>query len=374
MRFRRTTTAVLALLVLGGCTTDVEGEPWSAVPVAPYDHAPLGEDSVARPVSTDGDIARVAEGLTAAGFSCAQVRANDAAVQVHCLLRTPPTPSSVDPDVTTVDLVTTPDGRLQYASVALPDKHLDPAYPPPATYDRALVDVLAASLFRLWPDDADDVRAVLDELAAYNPGWDAGDPRPPQRRTVRAGAAEYLVAEIADVGTRTVDRDPALELFVTTPLVEDRAWPYGSEHYARTSVEAAPGLEAGGFDCYGPIERPCTRPAGNQQVDYLTFADTDRVLTASVGAGGGLDASGNTEPLSAWGFPQGLSFLTDAVRPAVEQRVDEARRTGEPFTGIVAGTWLDLDASRSPVPQPDGSYAVRVQLTVGAPLVRLPSE
>jgi hypothetical protein len=61
----------------------------------------------------------------------------------------------------------------------------------------------------------------------------------------------------------------------------------------------------------------------------------------------------------------------DDVRPAVEARLDEARRTGEPFLGIVAGVLLDLQTSRIPA-GPDGSYAVRVEVTIGAPLVPLP--
>ncbi|NEK87180.1 hypothetical protein GCU60_15670 [Blastococcus saxobsidens] len=372
--FRHSAALVLAAcLVLPGCSTAVLGQAWPATPTAPYEHPPMDEDSVVRPVSTKGDVARVADGLAAAGFFCAQVRANDAAVQVRCLRRLPASPPAADAEVTTMDLVTTPAGALQYAHVELPEKPLDPSVVPQPSGE-ALLAVLDASLFRLWPEDGQDMRDAVAELAAVrSPGWDPTDPRPPEQRTVRTDSAQYVVAEVPGHGA--VHADPALELTVTTPLVEDHSWPYGSEHYARTTVEAAPGLEAGGFDCYGDIEQPCTRPAGNQQIDYETFAGTDRVLTASVGIGGGVvDRAVGMPPLADWGFPQGLTFLTAEVRSAVEQRVDEARRTGEPFTGIVAGVWLDLDASRSPVTQPDGSYAVRVQVTVGAPLVPLPSE
>ncbi|MGY2066753.1 hypothetical protein [Blastococcus sp. SYSU DS0619] len=369
---RAATLPLAACLLLAGCSTSVLGEPWPSTPTAPYDHPPLREDSVARPVSAEGDIARVPDGLTAAGFFCAQVRANDAAVQVRCLRRTTSAPPAAEPAVTTVDLMTTPEGELQFAHVELPEKLLDPsAVQQP--HAEALMAVLDASLFRLWPEDDDGVRAVLDELAAYSPGWDPTDPRPPEQRTVRAGSARYVVTEIADAGYGTVDHDPALELTVTTPLVDDRSWPYGSEHYARATVEAAPGLEAGGFDCYGDIEQPCTRPAGNQQIDYRTFADTDRVLAVSFGIGGGvLDPAVGTPSLASWGFPQGLTFLTDAVRPAVEARLEEVRRTGEPFTGIVAGVLLDLQASATTV-SADGTYAVRVDVTIGAPLPELPS-
>jgi hypothetical protein len=116
-------------------------------------------------------------------------------------------------------------------------------------------------------------------------------------------------------------------------------------------------LEAGGFNCYGPEQSPCTRPAGNQQVSYTTLARTDQILTASIGMGGGI--------------PRGLTFLTPAVRTAVEKQLTHARLTGESFIGILNGTVVVLDA-RKTTPQPDGTYAVHVNLTVGAPLVTIP--
>jgi hypothetical protein len=346
--------------------------PW---PTAPYVHEPMNETSVAQPVATGGDVDRVAAALADAGFFCAQVRANDAARQIWCRQAVPRPDDRSTLDVTTVDIVTTPDGSLQYAGIDLPERSLAPGSGGRLYADR-LHHVLDSSLSRLWPEDADDVQAAVADLGHAAQGWDPNDPRRPESRTATTDHATYRVTEIADSGSPTVaqgyvDGNPALSLTVVTPLVQDATWPYGSEHYATTTVAAAPGLEAGGFDCYGPTEQPCTRPAGNQQIDYRTFANTDRILTVSFGAGGGvLDPAVGLEPLGGWGFPQGLTFLGDEVRAPVQERFEAARRTGESFTGIVAGVVVVLDAGRTPT-APDGTYGVHVQATVGTPLVEV---
>jgi hypothetical protein len=132
------------------------------------------------------------------------------------------------------------------------------------------------------------------------------------------------------------------------------------------------GLEAGGSNCYDPEQSPCTRPAGNQEVIYTTRARTDQILTASVGMGGGIHEPGQgLTSLAQWGLPRGLTFLTPGVRTAVEKQLTHTRLAGESFIGIVNGTVVVLDA-RKTTPQPDGTYAVHVNLTVGAPLVTVP--
>ena len=364
-------TVAVAALVVASTPELLPGTasppPW---PSAPYAHSPLHETSVAAPVALGGDVGIMVGGLEKVGFFCAQVRANDAAVQVWCRHAEPVD----DPDglaVTVVDLVSTPAGALQYAHVTLPDRPVTVTRAP-RPYRERLRAVLEASLLAVWPEDRDVVRAAVDDLGTSPRGWDPGDPREPETRTARTASATYTVSELPDVGYGTVDEDPALELMVSTLKLRQRSWPYGSEHYATTTVAAAPGLEAGGFDCYGDIEQPCTRPAGNQQIDYRTFEDTNRVLSIRFGVGGGvLDPAVGLEPLAAWGLPQGLTFLSEDVRPAVEERLAAVRASGESFTGIVAGVVVVLDARRTPV-SPDGAYGVHVQATIGTPLVTVP--
>ncbi|MBT2533984.1 hypothetical protein J7E83_18015 [Arthrobacter sp. ISL-48] len=332
----------------------------------------MNETSIAVPVASGGEAGTIAHSLKLAGFFCAQVRSNDTSRQIWC--RTSPSENG-DPGqsaVTHVDLVSALDGRLQYAHIGLPD-------PTGITWDpeqaKSLMSVLNASVLSLWPADTGPVSGAVDKVA--NPGTGLGkdrdDPRPPARESITTDHATYSVGEGRYFGEGiTVSGAPVLTLTVTTKVAKDRSWPYGGAHYATTTTAAAPGLEAGGFDCYGPEQSPCTRPAGNQQVNYTIRNGTDQILTASVGMGGGLSEPGQgLTSIAEWGFPQGLTFLTPTVRSAVERQLDRARLTGEPFIGIVEGTVVLLETRHTP-PQPDGTYAVRVDLTIGAPLPIIP--
>jgi hypothetical protein len=367
--------ATAALVLLGGSLTGcnaIDGNPGTWGPSQPYAHEPMNETSVAVPVASEGETGSVARSLEKAGFFCAQVRANDNARQIWCRLTTAGSVNSGESAVTRVDLVSTLDGHLQYAYIGLPDE-ADNTW----ETDRAanLMAVLDASILTLWPDDAGPVRGAANKVA--NPdtgvGKDRSDPRPPARASITTENATYAIGEGRYFGEGiTVSGSPTLTLTLTTKAATDRSWPYGGEHYAATTTAAAPGLEAGGFDCYGPQQSPCTRPAGNQQINYTTRGRTDQILTASVGMGGGiLQPAQGPSSIAEWGFPQGLSFLTDRVRRAVEQQLNHSRLTGESFIGILEGTTVVLEARRTP-PQQDGTYAVRVDLTVGAPLVTVP--
>lgn len=169
----------------------------------------------------------------------------------------------------------------------------------------------------------------------------------------------------------TVSGSPVLTLTVATKASKDRSWSFGGEHSATTAAAAA-GLESGGFDCCGPEPSRCTPPAGNQQVNYTTRVGTDQILTASVGMGGGIsEPAQGLSSIVEWGFPQGLTFLTPNVRASVETQLAHARLTGESYIGILEGTVVVLEARKTPQ-QPDGTYAVRVDLTIGAPLVTVP--
>ena len=374
--FRPGLRAVIAALVLLGGSVAlcdaIDGNPETWGPSEPYAHDPMNETSVAIPVASEGDVGSVARSLEKAGFFCAQVRANDTARQIWCRLATAGSTVSGESVVTRVDLVSTPNGRLQYAYLGLPDQ-VDTTWGTDRAAD--LMAMLDASILALWPDDAGPVRDTVNKVA--NPGTritkDRSDPRPPAQASITTGNATYAIGEGRYfVEGTSVSGAPALTLTVTTKAATDRSWPYGGEHYAKTTTAAAPGLEAGGFDCYGPEQSPCTRPAGNQEINYTTRGRTDQVLTAGVGMGGGiLEPAEGLTSITEWGFPQGLTFLTDRVRPAVEKQLNLARLTGESFIGVLEGTVVVIEARKTP-PQPDGTYAVRVDLTVGAPLVTVP--
>ena len=369
----RAVVATVALLggSLAGCDA-IGGNPGAWGPSEPYAHEPMNETSVAVPVASEGETGRVTRSLEKAGFFCAQVRANDTARQIWCRLATKGNTGSGDSAVTRVDLVSTPNGHLQYAHLGLPDQ-VDTTW----ETDRAenLMAMLDASILALWPDDAGPVRDAVDKVANHGTriAKDRSDPRPPARAGVTTGNATYAIGEGRYFGEGiSVSGAPVLTLTVTTKAATDRSWPYGGEHYAKTTTAAAPGLEAGGFDCYGPEQSPCTRPAGNQEINYTIRGRTDQILTAGVGMGGGiLEPAEGLSSITEWGFPQGLTFLTDRVRPAVEQQLNHSRLTGESFIGILEGTVVVIEARKTPT-QPGGTYAVHVDLTVGAPLVTVP--
>lgn len=356
-----------------GCgILDSRGQTWG--PLEPYEHEPMDETSMATPVSADGEVGALAAALERSGFFCAQVRSNSLARQIWCRAAVPPVATGDDPRVTTVDLVSTLDGQLQYAYFDLP-KSVSPR--PPSDPDQAqrLLTILEASVLKLWPEDASAIRAIVDDV--QKPPWlsvkDPSDPRPPSRASVTTDHARYNVGEGRFFGDGiTVHGDPVLTFTLMTDALMDHAWPFSGAHYATTTTAAAPGLEEGGFDCYGPQESPCTRPAGNQQVDYMTQGRTNQILTASVGISGGIKTPGEgLSSLASTGFPNGLTFLTPKVRAGVEKQLTHARLTGESFIGIIEGTVVILE-TRSTRPQPDGTYAVRVQLSVGVPLVTVP--
>lgn len=55
----------------------------------------------------------------------------------------------------------------------------------------------------------------------------------------------------------------------------------------------------------------------------------------------------------------------------MERQLTHARLAGESSVGILEGTVVVLEARKTPVQQ-DGSYAVCVDLTIGAPRVTVP--
>ncbi len=360
----------LALAGASGCSGQPVQPPG---PEDPYGHPRTLEDSVAVPVSTGGQVDLMAAGLRAAGFFCAQVRASATARQVWCRTVEQELTVRDGPSVSTVDVVTTPAGQVEYLRVNLPDPPVDLTSQMLGggwDADTRLAEILSASLLRVWPDDTADVRAVIAEVRDYGfgPGQSQHDPRTPRRATAHTEHADYFVGEgtFFAQGAKTSGAQP-LSFVAATDQLSD-SWPSSSAHSLATPVVAAPGLEAGGFDCYGDIKMPCVRVAGNQTVEYSTARGVDDVVKVSVFIGGGPNEDGGFSTLADRGFPHGLTFLTDAVRLGVETRLNQARHDGASFTGIVDGAVVVIDASPPPRPR-NHSDAVPVTLTVGAPLV-----
>lgn len=364
--------AAFVLVGLGGCSggsTEVLG------PVLPYVHPATSEDSVAVAVDTGGPVDVMADGLTEVGFFCAQVRSSATARQIWCRATEVDLPTGEEIWVDTVDIVATPAGHVQYVRVTPPERPASFTGPRLAggrDTDTRLKAILSASVLRLWPEDAAAVDEAIDDVRQVWSWFPTGnDPRAPQRTKMSTEHADYFVGEGTYFGEGALTSGhPKLTFVAATDQLSD-AWPVSSTHALTTAVTGAPGLEAGGFDCYGPAKMPCVRVAGNQQLNYSTAPGSDTVVMADVFIGGGINEDGEFATLADRGFPQGLTFLTDAVRSAIEARLDQARHDGASFLGMIEGTVVRIDAS--PLPGgPDDSRAVPVTLTVGAPLVTGP--
>lgn len=363
--------AVSLVLLTSGCSgisTSAAGPPG---PTAPYADAPDVQSSEAVPVPSTGEVGQIAQGLAGIGFFCAQVRSTTEVAQVWCRRYEERLEGSMADPVTTVDIISTPDGHLGYLRTTQPDSSGSPQTFGDPQSDTVLRELLDVSVLAAWPEDAGDIDAVLTGARAHDIpiGGSLSDTREASRAAAESEHARYFAGEGSDF-----DRDgrvsgmPPLTVVIATDQLPDSPWPSGSDFALRTPVEAAPGLEAGGFDCYGPDESPCTRPEGNQQVDYgAPLGRTKPVLTARVGIGGGSRDDGSMTTLADAGLPRGLTFLQDRVKAAVEARVQRARVDGLPFTGIVAGAVVVIDADSWPVRQPN--EAAYVTVTVGAPLV-----
>ena len=338
------------------------------VPLHPYaaDRATSEESSVAGPVATGGEVDLVAAGLEGLGFFCAQVRSGASARQVWCRASTEADDPFLDPDITVVDLVTTPAGTLGYADVVLPAAR---STADPSWSDR-LRTVLGASVLALWPDDARAVDQAIESVVAGRLRKDPGDPYPSLRETTSTRHATYRVG---DAGAIVVDGQPTLSFQLVTAAVPAR-WPLSSAHYATTTVAAAPALEAVGADCYGPQQLPCRGPGSNESLEYSTAPGTDQVVMADFFVPGSAPADGSS---SSGGVTRGdkvgavlaagLPFLTRSVGPAVGRQVLRSRRDGTPFVGIVAQTVVVIEPPRPLGPPRSGAEPVHV--SVGVPLL-----
>lgn len=361
-------TAV-ALMGVAGCS-DESAE--TLGPRLPYGDSHIPEDSVAVPVDTGGPVDMVADGLIAAGFFCAQVRSNATALQIWCRTKTSSLPPDGDGWVRTVDIVATPEGHLQYLRVDPPtaaehDLGQDP--PQLGNTDTVLKEILASSVLKIWPEDAEVIHGAIDDVREW---WEflpmGSDPREPRRTSANTKHANYFLGEGDIFGDfiQVTRNQPLTFIAVTDDF--DGAWPTSSEHALTTTIDAAPGLEAGGFDCYGPRQAPCVLVDGNNEVQYDTISGSNTVTRASTSIHGGTNQDGEFATLADRNFPQGLTFLTDNVRQGIETRIDQARHDGISFVGIIEGVVVIIDAR--PLPRHlDGAEAVPVTVSVGTPLV-----
>jgi len=343
-RSRATGAAAAAVLSLvsTACTSTADPDLSSTA----YQHEPLKENSVAGPVTAGGDTAVLAAGLTDQGYTCAQVRSNAVALQVWCRQRIA---DGAGERATVVNIIADRAGSLEYAHVELAGESSALG----SDWDR-LREVLEASLVRLWPEDEEAIAETLDdERERQERNRERNQPDAPPPDGLTTDRAIYTV--------------PSPGLFTVRAIgVEEPQWPYGADHYTTTMTAAVPGLTAGGFECYYPPQRTCLRPDANQGLNVTLRGD--QILTAEFRVGGLVRDGELQTTLADEGFPQGLSFLAERVEGAVIEKLQEARRTGQGFTGIVSGTLLVIDPAL-PDP-PDGeNFGQSFRVLVGAPLI-----
>jgi hypothetical protein len=364
-----------AVVALVGPVPAVGGRRHGSGPGSPYAHGPLDERSVAGPVSVGGDTQRITDGLEAEGFFCAQVRSNARAAQSWCRHEER---SALEPRVTLVQVVSTLTGDLVHARVDIDGTGLD-GQPAPGEWMRRVV---TASFLQAWPSDEADVTEAMD-AAEYLGPWEEAQAyeTPPVESAVTANAEYGFVGHGLD------------EMTAHTRLAAEAIWPYGADHYALTPSQALPGVLAGGSECYPPDHTSCwpgqtpAPPGGLPTMPdadgglYLTFTTVDhanwpgdpvtpgdQITSAAFGVGAQVPVDGPPPTLAEEGFPVGLSFLTPQVEPAVRAQIEQCMATGTPFSGVVAGTVLVIDAERT---QPhDGSFVTNCGVTIGVPLVQ----
>ncbi|GAA4573600.1 hypothetical protein GCM10023193_67780 [Planotetraspora kaengkrachanensis] len=321
------TTLVLSTLALTGCTGPAE--PPSLPPAGVYDHGPANEDSSAKPAPTDGPAGAVTQPLRAAGWFCAQVRANADGRALWCRIARRDEADMVHAQ--TAEFLLDHDDRLAWAWFPPPQPSVD---------DEGWDQVPAAAapaLAAIWPDARDRVRQEIGDfdrdLQDHKGPFKDGLPRVDWQD------------EHADYDYSSIDG-----LIVTARDASVRRWPFGGEHYATTMSSAVGDLRAGGYDCFYPPQQSCNRPQSNGY--FRVGLRGDQIVSAQFGIGSLIESGRQKHPLSQE-FPHGLTFLTDAVRGPVTERIEQSRKTGTSFAGIVAGTIVIIDASRGAVHDDD---------------------
>lgn len=219
-----------------------------------------------------------------------------------------------------------------------------------AWFPSANPEAAAAALSGVWPGAGDRVRQEVEHLER-----DTRDRRDrpldaPPRAEWRDARADY-------------DYSATDGLVVTARDASVPRWPFGADHYATTMSSAVDDLLAGGYDCFYPPQESCDRPSSNGY--FRVTLRGDQIVTARFGIGGQVESGRQRHPLGQE-FPNGLTFLTEAVRVPVTERIEQARRTGTGFTGIVAGTPLVIDADVGGVR--DGDFVAYFRIQIGVPL------
>ena len=345
--------AVLALLPVA-VTAATCATPPTDGPDAPYDHPPMDESSIASEVRLGGELLVLADGLTDAGFFCAQVRENAAAVQVWCR---PDTPG------TEVHLIASPTGDLRYAEVALPFQ---------ATYAADLQPVLDASFLRLWPQDRDDLAELAEDVPAPEPAMRFGSDGGPRTEEERyydvlrsTGKARYTVA---------VSWGSPMGLRVRTPQLTDRSWPFGAASYARRFSDAAAELAALGLECNPAVcYDPSSANPNGGVISFTTDGDFDgtgsgdQIVSATIEVPMGAAVSGRADLATPGWALQPLPFLTPAVGAAVTAAITECVSTRRGSRAIRAGAVVVVDARGTEGYPDDAAHTCAVQ--VGVPLL-----
>jgi hypothetical protein len=330
---------ILGSLALTGCTRS--SEPPSLPPAGVYDHDAAGENSRAEPAPTDGTAGSVTRPLTEAGWFCAQVRANADGRVLWCRIGHRDQTDTVYPQV--AQFLLDHDDRLAWAWFPHAEQPADQG-------GDQVADAAAPVLAAIWSDAGDRMREEIDDF-----NRDLRD-----RRVQRSDEIPRIAwrDKHADYSYSGIDG-----LMVTARDSSVRRWPFGAEHYATTMSSAVKDLRAGGYDCAYPPQENCNRPQSNGYF-RVTLRD-DQIITARFGIGSLIESGRQRHPLSEE-FPNGLTFLTEAVRGPVTERIEEARRSGTGFAGIVAGTVVIIDASRGSVGKAD--FAAYFDIQIGAPL------
>ncbi|WP_230984738.1 hypothetical protein [Microbispora oryzae] len=327
----------LGPLALTGCTRS--DEPPSLPPAGVYEHAAAGENSQAESAPTDGTAEALTRPLRAAGWFCAQVRSNADGRAVWCRIGHRDEGDAVDPQV--AQFLLDRDDRLAWAWFPLTYSDHD---------DDHVAAAAAPALTAIWPGAGDRVRQEIDDFdhdLTRHTTWRSEDiPRTGWRDT----HADYTYDE--HNGLIAIARDASV-----------RRWPFGSEHYATTMSSAVDDLRAGGYDCFYPPQQSCNRTQSNGY--FRVTLRGDQIVSAQFGIGSLIESGRQRHPLSQE-FPHGLTFLTEAVRRPVTERIEQSRRSGTSFAGIVAGTVVIIDASRGAV---DGDDLVAyLDIQIGTPL------
>ncbi|WP_433539518.1 hypothetical protein ACQP10_20670 [Streptosporangium sandarakinum] len=325
----------LGPLTLTGCTRP-EGPP-SLPPAGVYEHDAAGESSQAEPVPADGTAGALTRPLRETGWFCAQVRANADGRAVWCRIGRRDEADTVHPQV--AQFLLDRDDRLAWAW--FPSTRVNHE-------DDQVAAAAAPALTAIWPGAGDRVRQEIDDFDL-------------ETRTTRRSD------DIPRTGWRDTHADYRYDghngLVVTARDTSVRRWPFGSEHYATTMSSAVDDLLAGGYDCFYPPRQSCNRPRSN---GYFRVAlRGDQIVSAQFGIGS-LIESGRQRHLLGEEFPHGLTFLTEAVRRPVTERIERSRRSGTGFAGIVAGTVVIIDASRGAVEGDD--LVAYFDIQIGVPL------